>query len=280
MHPSMSEAWPRVAREHEGAVHWLYLDTVHKVTAGIGTLLDDGTGTAPDSCLSLPWWTESGLPATRAQIASAWQVVKSRTDLAPRGGYAFRDVTTLRLDDRTIDGLLMARTREFWSVLSAQLVNLEEWPADAQLALMDMAYQLGPRFMGDRWPSFTAAAHSSDFLKCSQHCSVRQASAARNAARIRWFQNAAQVEFLNLDPSVLWDDETPKEDTAVALSESDLLKIRAIVNEELSDVLPEIWRSGKVDILKAPTASNPGNLLTPASVLEELRRWVSELRNG
>lgn len=209
MHASVQTAWPRVAREHEGVVPWLYLDSVEKVTAGIGTLLDTGTGKAPESCLSLPWTTQ-GRRATRAEIASAWLLVKSRTDLAPRGGYAFRDVTTLRLDDRTIDGLLMARTREFWSALLSQLPDLEGWPADAQLALIDWSYQVGPWALGPKWPSFTAAAHSADFAKCAQHCSVKQANAARNGARIRWFQNAAKVEALDLSRSKLWDKATPE----------------------------------------------------------------------
>lgn len=275
MRPSVQAAWPVVAREHEGALPFMYLDTVSKVTAGIGTLLDDGSGQPPESCMSLPWTTvDQGVErvATRAEIASAWAVVKSRTDLAPRGGYAFRDVTTLRLDDRTIDGLLTAKTLEFWSVLSAQLVDLEEWPADAQLALIDMAYQLGPRFMGPRWPNFTAAAHASDFAACADHCSVRQASVERNTHRKRLYRNAATVVELGIPPAKLWDRLTPEREDDMPLTDADLLAIRKIVAEELVEILPEIWRSGAVDILKAPTAANPNNKLTPATVLEELRR--------
>jgi hypothetical protein len=208
LHPSVSAAWPTLAREHEGSFRWPYLDHLGNVTVGIGLLIESG-GKPTEECLRLPWMVD-GRPATRVLIVAGWEAVNARTDLAGRAGQ-FEKVSRLRIDDQTIDAALAVKTREFWSILTAQLVDLEEWPADAQLALLDMAYQLGPRFMGPKWPIFTAAAHSSDFIKCSQNCSVRQASEARNGARIRWFQNAAQVEFLNLNPERLWDNETPKE---------------------------------------------------------------------
>jgi GH24 family phage-related lysozyme (muramidase) len=213
LHPSVSDAWPALAREHEGVCPYPYLDTVAKVTVGIGTLMDDGTGTPPAPFLALPW-TIDGRAATRAEVSSGWLLVKSRTDLAPKGGGAFRDITKLRIDAKVIDGLLMAKTREFWSVLSAQLPGLERWPADAQLALLDMSYQLGPRFMGTRWPNFTAAAHAEDFAGCAAHCAVRQASAARNDRRKRLFTNAACVVELGIDPAILWDARTPEETMA------------------------------------------------------------------
>jgi hypothetical protein len=211
VHPSVSAAWPKVAREHEGVCAWPYADTRGLVTTGIGSLFDDGTGTPPEAFLALPW-TSGGVPATRAAIASGWLLTKARTDLAPRGGYAFRDVTTLRLDAATITRLLMERTQAFWAILGDTLPNLEAWPADAQLSLIDMAYQLGPRFLGSRWPNFTAGAQAGDFARCAQNCSVSQASGARNAFRIRGFTNAARVVSLGLSPSRLWLDETPEGD--------------------------------------------------------------------
>lgn len=246
MRTSVAAAWPAICSEHEGRLDWLYLDTRGLVTTGIGFLMDDGTGTAPEACLSLGW-TDQGRPATRAQIASAWRVVKARTDLAPRGGFAFRDVTSLRLPGQVIDALLRAKTLEFWSVLAAQLVNLETWPADAQLALLDMAWQLGPRFLGSKWPNFTAAAHASDFARCSEHCSVRQASAGRNGDRIRWFRNAAQVVELDSARGVLWDTETPtKEDDDMAMTPEERQALIDDIAEEVIQRLPRFPSAAEI----------------------------------
>jgi hypothetical protein len=214
MRSSVQTAWPNFVTFYEGRLSWLYLDTKALVTTGIGFLMDTGTGQAPESCLALPW-VDQGMPATRAQIGSAWSRVKARTDLAPKGGYAFKDVTTLRLSDQTISALLNAKTLEFWSVLVAQLPGLEQWPADAQLALMDMAWHMGPRFLGSRWPNFTAAAHASDFAGMAEHCQTANQS-PRDARHVHLFSNAALVVKLGLDPGRLWDDLTPEQEVPVS----------------------------------------------------------------
>ena len=231
MHASVAEAWPTVAREHEGVMSHAYLDTVEKVTVGVGSLFDDGTGKPPDVFLALPW-TVGGKPAPRAVNAASWLAVKARTDLAPRGGSAFRDVTAIRLDAQTITDLLMERTGQFWDILAATLPDLEQWPADAQLALLDLGYQLGPRFLGPRWPNFTAAAHAGDFAKCGDHSAVRQASPGRNERRERWFDNAALVVELDIDRKRLWLDETPKEDKMAYYVAPSLQQLLAEVNEQ------------------------------------------------
>jgi hypothetical protein len=214
MRSSVQTAWPNFVTFYEGRLSWLYLDTKSLVTTGVGFLMDDGTGHAPDACLRLPWIYQ-GVAATRLQIGDAWDRVKARTDLAPRGGYAFQNVTTLRLPEQAIGALLTAKTLDFWSILSATLPALEQWPADAQLALMDMAWHMGPRFLGSKWPNFTAAAHAEDFAGMAEHCQTANRS-PRDARHVRLFSNAAVVTKLGLDPERLWDDVTPKQEENMA----------------------------------------------------------------
>jgi GH24 family phage-related lysozyme (muramidase) len=258
----------------------MYLDSVGLVTSGVGALLDDGKGRAPAACLALPW-TDGGHLASQVEIITAWDRVKARQDLAPRGGSAFRDVTTLRISEQTINGLLTAKTLEFWSVLSAQLVDLEEWPADAQLGLIDLSYQVGPRFLGPAWPNFTRAAHARDFPGCAENSAVRQASVERNGHRKRLFTNAAQVDALGIDPAVLWDRTTPVKEDEV-LSDDDIRRIAKAVAAEIkapsaAAIAAEVLsRDGLIDNVNIhPTG---GDQVTLATALEELHRKVNRLK--
>jgi len=248
MWSSVEQAWPALAREHEGSYPWMYLDPVGLITVGIGLLLEHA-GQPTEECFGLPW-TIDEQSATRAQIAAGWQSVNAHSELIgqPR---AFATISHLRLDDQTINAALVTKTREFWSVLRSQLPDLEQWPADAQLSLIDMAYQLGPRFLGPNWPNFTAAAHADDFATCALHCSVRQASATRNARRRRLFENAAQVVALGLDPSHLWDQTNPEED--MTLTDEQIQQIA----EKLADIIePQIEAAVAAQLArqKPPTA--------------------------
>jgi GH24 family phage-related lysozyme (muramidase) len=288
MHSAVEQAWPAVAREHEGVVHWPYLDTVNKVTVGIGLLIE-ADNQPTEECFSLPW-TVDGQPATRAQIAAGWAAVNSHTELA---GHAtqFETVSRLRLSDQAINGALMAKTREFWSDLTSQLVNLEEWPADAQLGLLDLAYQLGPWFLGASWPNFTAGAHASDFIRCASNCAVRQASAERNTHRSRLFRNAALVVGYQLDPARLWDTEVPQEDdmltdaqiTQLAEKVADIVapQVEAAVTAQLKTVkapptpaaiAAAVLDSAASDVI--PVAGTRGKV-RPKTALSEIHKAVT-----
>ena len=60
------------------------------------------TGTAmTEFGLSQPWRKKSGQLASRAEIRDEYDRIHAREDLAPRGGFAFRAVATLRLDEQS-----------------------------------------------------------------------------------------------------------------------------------------------------------------------------------
>lgn len=230
MRPSVAAAWPGHAALYEGRLNHMYLDTLGLVTTGIGYLIDrEGGATPPPSALALPWLTASGARASQESIAAEWKAIKARTDLARLGGRAFAAVAVLHLDWSTVDGLLGPKTATFWARLALSLPSLEAWPADAQMAALDLAWQNGPAFLDSkladgawRWPNMRAALLARDFTAAALAVPDPRPDAGdddhgdRAEYRKRLFRNAARVVALRLDPAVLWDTKTPTAPPVVA----------------------------------------------------------------
>ncbi len=203
MRPAAAKAWPAFCASWEGRCEWLYLDTKKLPTTGLGHRVF----TVADM-VALPWLTKDGTPATDAQKRTEWTRIGARTDLAPKGGYAYQSVATLHLSDATVDGLLTSDTPAYWDPLVKVLPDLPTWPADAQLAIIDLAYNVGAYFLGDKWPNFTKAAKAGDFTGMATYC-LRAIKSPRDYRHQRLFTNAATVVKVGADPNVLWDATTP-----------------------------------------------------------------------
>lgn len=202
MHRSVVAAWPEFVERWEGRVPHMYLDTLKFVTFGVGRKIEDDN-TISTYGLTRPWRDASGALVLEESIRAEWGRINARTDLAPKGGRAFGTVASLHLNDADITEALMDTTRSFWSSLLRALPGLDGWPADAQLAIMDMSYHMGPAFVGPRWPNFTAAAKAGDMTGCAAQCQTAKKS-PRDAAHARLFTNAAAVIYAGLDREKLW----------------------------------------------------------------------------
>jgi hypothetical protein len=185
----------------------MYLDTNLNLTIGIGTLMEGDGKTPPTELLELPWKTAAGMAAPAAQIAAEWHYVQTRTDLATRGGGVYADVTHLRISAEVIDALLWKRTRPFWERLKFWIPSLENWPADAQLAILDMGYNHGPNFLNlASWADLRAPVAEADFTTIAALLRSRSTH-RRFQSRAKLFDNAAIVKARGLDPDVLWGEE-------------------------------------------------------------------------
>lgn len=179
----------------------MYLDVKGLVTSGIGNLLDPVA-----LALSLPWKHTDGTPATQEEIYAEWGYVKSRKDMAKMGGGAFAKITKLRLSDADIATLVINKAREMEAYLQAHYPTYNQWPADAQLGLLSMAWAMGPAF---HFPRFQAAVNRAvpDFNAASQQCLIYDPGnpiGGRNGANQLLFKNAATVLAHNLDPNTLY----------------------------------------------------------------------------
>jgi GH24 family phage-related lysozyme (muramidase) len=209
MYPSTLAAFQTWTEDQEGRVAWLYLDNLGLVTVAIGNLVDATTGnpSAPwTPALALPFkHGQGGSPAAADEIQAAWQAVKARQDLKDIGGgnAKFAALSDLRLDPADIDALF-AKTRDsFIATLKKRFPNLDNAPADAQMALLGMSWALGPAFASG-WPKFTAAFNSGDYLTAMAESVISNGTAKRNAQQGLMLANAAAVVKQGLDPSKLY----------------------------------------------------------------------------
>ena len=202
MRNSVSSAFKSFNTKFEGYLTFMYADVKNLVTTGMGNLIDP-IGTS----LSLPWVNSDGSPASQQQITDAWNAVKARTDLTQKGGKAYKSVTTIRLTDEGIDQLIQRRLKSNESTLRSTYPGYDSWPADAQLAVLSMAWAMGPAFKfgtfkkqvnGDP-PDFAAAATSSHMNDAGNPGLV-----PRNAANKKLFENAAAVLKNKADPDKLY----------------------------------------------------------------------------
>jgi hypothetical protein len=218
MYPSVAVEFAKVNDQIEGVIRWPYLDVKGLVTCAIGYLVDDRTGNAPEAMLALPWKHVDGSMASRSEIATAWQTVKSRQDLKELGGgnSAFANLTDIRLDDAGIQEAYQGWVSAAEPHLRKYFPSYDRMPADAQLAILLMAYAMGSAF-SPGYPHFTSAINAvvPDYNEAAAQSHISTVGnpgiVPRDADIVTCLQNAARAQADGSVPySVLWfPDTTP-----------------------------------------------------------------------
>jgi len=192
----------------EGVVEHLYLDVIGLVTIGIGNLVDPIT-----VALELPLVRADGTPATLDEIATEWRTVKSHTELKIDGHRAAKKWCKLHLTPDGIEQVVSRKLDQMVAHLRERFPEWDEWPCDAQLAVLSMSWACGPAF---RFATLDAACKAQDWMKASQSCHINTTGnpgiAPRNALNIELFQNASWVADRGLDRDTLvWAPPLPPE---------------------------------------------------------------------
>ncbi|HWO14805.1 MAG TPA: hypothetical protein VNN80_35120 [Polyangiaceae bacterium] len=198
MHASARAGWQQYITRDEGEVAHMYLDTKGLMTVGIGNLIDPVSLATP-----LPFQFKAvnkakapaGRVATHAEIEAEWKFIKNHPDRAKfisKGHRQCEPVTDLELSSANIRQLFDNKTADNERQLRGYFSDYDFWPADAQIALMAMAWGLGAGFPA-RWPKFTAACRKKDFDAAAADSRVKTWRAHRNEGSLRLFGNAARV---------------------------------------------------------------------------------------
>lgn len=186
MRQSVKDAFIEFSTKFEGCVPFMYLDIKGLVTCAIGNLVDP-----IETVAGVPFVNEDGSDCSWSEIAEAWNAVKSRQDMAHRGGMAFADVTKIRLTPDGIKHVVFWKLHQLVDVLSSRFPWFVYWPADAQLGLISMAWAMGPHF---KFHNFQSAAMAQDWLDCAKECHMDDAQnpglRPRNRANKILFTNA------------------------------------------------------------------------------------------
>ena len=203
MHASVSAIFPEFSRRFEGYVHFMYLDIKGLVTIGIGNLIDPEA-----SAHDLPFTDKvTGARATPEQIGAEWRKIKHMPELAKKGHRACEPITELRLSDEAIASLVRRRLAGNEALIKKTFHDWDQWPADAQLGVLSLAWAVGAGFSA-KFPKFAAACHARDWAGAAEHCKLREAGnpgvIPRNQANLMLFGNAREVVTQKLDTSGLF----------------------------------------------------------------------------
>lgn len=180
-----------IARRFEGDIPWLYLDTVGKVTIGIGHMIPTA---AAVSAIPL---ARNGAAASEADKRTAYDAVAAATDRSLRGANAFRDLSDLRITPEQSAALFQGKFAEIFAEAQRLFKDVgggfAAWPTRVQLATFDMAYNLGPRGLFNGFPTFrTKGLAVRDYQVCAEECRRVGPSPARNTWTRDQFEAAAQ----------------------------------------------------------------------------------------
>jgi hypothetical protein len=168
MHQSVIDAWHRFSEPLEGRVPHMYLDVKKLVTCGVGNLIDPISAAMP-----LPWKRDSdGQLATPDQIRAAWVALKNRPDLAERHVSHARALTGLHLDDADIDALVARKLSDNQAhITKHHFPFFPDFPADAQLGIMSMAWAVGADFP-KKFPKFSRSVLAGDWAGARLECDI------------------------------------------------------------------------------------------------------------
>ena len=203
--------FPAFSDVFEGNVAFMYTDSLGLVTTGRGNLVDNGHARthvtddigpcSPAMALVLPFkqaYTGGnfGALATQDQISAEWWNVKKMWPKVQ--SVACGKFTSLRLTQPDVDTLTFSKLDEMWAHLLTRFTDAEDWPADAQLGLLSMAWSAGPAF---NFPKFQLAARARDWRGAALECQMTSGAVpvARNKANKTLFTNAQRTT----DPEAL-----------------------------------------------------------------------------
>lgn len=166
----------RLTEKHEGRVAHFYLDTSGYVTVGIGHLVRN-----------LVMACQLNMVPQNA-IAADFHKVKGMQKGAIASAYAWR--TTARMSDPAMDQLFEADARLFLAELRSSLPKFDAWPAPAQTAVFDMAFNLGlAGFL--KYHQLLGFLDAGNFAAAAGECHRRGIPEERNTYTAQLFQQAA-----------------------------------------------------------------------------------------
>lgn len=171
-------------KEFEGSVPWMYLDTIGKVTVGVGSMLPDSRAAG-----LIPFMVGERA-ATSEEIAAEFARVSALTK--GKGAAFYRKKGGLRISEETIQGKLREVLEGFEGYLRSHIRGYEQLPDRAKLALLDMVYNLGPGKLFHEYPRLIAAVEKGDWAAAAAASLRRGPSAERNAWTKTQFQDAAR----------------------------------------------------------------------------------------
>ena len=195
-------------KTYEGNIPYMYLDSRGFVTVGVGFLLSSADD-APSYIFYLnpappvppiPPTPGAKLPppvpvprgpqkATAVQIKAEWTNMKGQATNHVESFY--QKFTTMKMLPGDIDSVLTVKANSFEAKGRQTFANWDDFASAAQLALLDMIYNLGSL---TAFPSLTKFALAKDWANCAEQCHREGPSEQRNEDTKNRFLAAAKEQ--------------------------------------------------------------------------------------
>ena len=164
----------------------MYLDTVGKVTVGVGNMLP-----SIEAAHALPFIHADDKQAAYAdEVGAEFELVSAQK----KGMLAknYKKFTRLILTDDYIDKLLEIRLGKFEKQLRIDFPDYDQYPEKARMGLVDMAFNLGNKGLVSKFPTFSKGARKRDWLACAAECKRQGISDTRNEEVASLFLECAE----------------------------------------------------------------------------------------
>lgn len=208
MHVSR-EAYHAFSAPLEGRVPTMYADCLGLITTGVGNLINTQA-----AALALPWRLADGLKASQAAVLADWNKLHADPAYyAARKWTVYSKTMLCHLDDDAIDALVSRQLDLNEAIIRKRFPAWDSFPADAQLAIMSVAWAVGagfflPKPQGPGFINLAKCIDAQDWEGCVAACPIREKGnpgvVPRNAKNRFCFHNAALVKAAGLLPDGLW----------------------------------------------------------------------------
>ena len=181
---------------NEGRIPHMYADSIGVVTVGIGHAIFQ-----PQGAHRLPFVRkDTGAAATQAEIDKDYNAVVGITNHV--ASY-FDPLTELELSQTDIDGLVQADFNTHIQIADA-FFSLDQLPQPVQIALFDLAFQVGGNLTASGYPKLHPALRRRDWARAGKEMDVNKPNVdtQRNLARLNEASKAATPSsYFTTDPA-------------------------------------------------------------------------------
>lgn len=183
LHADVRKSLSIKLEEYEGRIPHLYVDSVGRITVGVGHLIANRHEMSSLTFMS----GGAGMPIRAATLKEKQDEFDAMAK-QPKGHRAgwYERHATLTMRDPDIDGLLFAHIDEFHAKLVKAYSKAQGYPKDfdklpqnVQLALFDLIFNVGPSGL-TKFTQFNKSIKAGDWKKAAEQCERSQVNGARN----------------------------------------------------------------------------------------------------
>jgi hypothetical protein len=200
----------------EGYLRHMYLDNRGLVTTGVGDLIEPNPlppeGDSRRYAMAKQYrWVHiaagggDGAPASDDEIEAEFDAIKAKQEWKNYGGGYYGRMATLQMPVDEMDRKFLPKLERFEATMKATpggfFADYENFPADAQLAILSLIWANGPANMQKpgHWPRFCALCKDRNWQEILTRKEYRWSNISRDReqAMIRVLTNAANLESAN-----------------------------------------------------------------------------------